>query len=70
MSIWSSVIDYLASLGLWALFCFKGLGFGAGDLCVALGALNLKGDLWVLFCLKGLRFGVSDLCTTLWTLNL
>ncbi len=41
MSTWSSVIDYLASLGLWTLFCFKGLGFGVGDLCAVLWTLDI-----------------------------
>jgi hypothetical protein len=61
MSTWSFMIDYLASLASWTLFCFKGLGFGASDLCVVL---------WALFCFKGLRFRVGDLCITLWTLDL
>jgi len=32
----------------WALFYFKGLGFGVDDVCVTLWALDLQGALWAL----------------------
>jgi hypothetical protein len=30
------VIDYLTSLISWTLFCFEGLKFSVGDMCVVL----------------------------------
>jgi hypothetical protein len=51
------------------LFCFKGLGFGVGDLCCFMNIESI-GCFVNIILLQGLGFGASDMCVVLWALDL